>query len=148
MNASAVFDCMVYLQGAARRESPAAACFLLVNEGRLTLHLSPEILAEVKDVLSRPILQRKFPLLTPDWVKTFVDSAVRQAVMHSHVPHVFTYPRDSDDEPYVDLAVAVRATYLVSRDKDLLELMHDPDFRARFSGLTILDPVALLRAMP
>jgi predicted nucleic acid-binding protein len=80
-------------------------------------------------------------------VKTFVDTAMRQAVMLSDVPHVFTYPRDPDDEPYVDLAVAVGATYLVSRDKDLLELMHDPDFGARFPRLAILDPVALLRAM-
>jgi predicted nucleic acid-binding protein len=105
------------------RESPAAACFRLVNEGRLTLHLSP------------------------DWVKTFVDTAVRQASMLSNVPHVFSYPRDPDDEPHVDLAVAVGATYLVSRDTNLLELMDDPDFRARFPSLTILDPVALLRVM-
>jgi putative PIN family toxin of toxin-antitoxin system len=137
MNPGAVFDCMVYLQGAAREESPAAACFRLVEEGRLTLCLSPQILAEVKDVLSRPGLRRKFPPLTPQWVKTFVENAERKAMMVTDVPHACSCPRDPDDEPYVDLAIATGATYLVSRDKDLLDLMHEPAFRTRFPNLTM-----------
>jgi hypothetical protein len=61
-------------------------------------------------------------------------------------PHVFSYPRDPDDEPYINLAIAAAAQYLVSWDKDLLDLMRDEDFRQRFPGLTILNPVALLKA--
>ena len=50
----AVFDCMVFLQGAARRESPAGACLLLVELEAVELYLSKEIIAEVRDVLTRP----------------------------------------------------------------------------------------------
>ena len=37
MTARVVFDCMVYLQGAARSASPARACFQVVDEGLVTL---------------------------------------------------------------------------------------------------------------
>jgi hypothetical protein len=34
---------------------------------------------------------------------------------------------------------------LVTWDRDLLDLMSDPDFRKRFPNLTILTPVQLLK---
>ena len=63
MEPRVVFDCMVYLQGAARTGSPAAACFRLVEGEQCTLSLSPLVLAEVQDVLNRPELRKKFPVL-------------------------------------------------------------------------------------
>jgi predicted nucleic acid-binding protein len=47
----------------------------------------------------------------------------------------------------INLAIEVSATFLISRDKDLLDLIGDPDFRQRFPHLTILDPPAFLRAL-
>ena len=55
--------------------------------------------------------------------------------------------RDPKDEPYVDLAAATRARYLVTRDKDLLDLMDDAAFRQQFPGLTVIDPATLLREL-
>jgi hypothetical protein len=43
--ARAVFDCTLYLQGAARRGSAAGACLLLVELHAVELYLSREILA-------------------------------------------------------------------------------------------------------
>jgi predicted nucleic acid-binding protein len=68
----------------------------------------------------------------------------------SDVPKVFTYPRDPDDEPQINLAVAAGAQYLVTWDNDLLDLMNEKkaagsDFRRRFPHLLILSPVALIR---
>ena len=54
---------------------------------------------------------------------------------------------DPKDAPYVNLALATRATFLVSRDKDLLDLMKDAGFRERYPALVILDPAEFLRAM-
>jgi predicted nucleic acid-binding protein len=53
--------------------------------------------------------------------------------------------RDPKDEPYLNLALATGANHLVTRDKDLLDLMHDETFRAQHPGLQIIDPPALLR---
>ena len=67
----AVFDCMVYLQAAARSTGPAGTCLQTVRDGRLELVISPEIIAEVRDVLTRPKMLKKFPTLTVEAVEVF-----------------------------------------------------------------------------
>jgi putative PIN family toxin of toxin-antitoxin system len=140
-----VFDCMVFLQGAARVAGPSAACLKLVEDNRVELFLSARILSEVQDVLTRPKLQRKFPILTPEYVDTLLQALIRKATIFLDVPQQFAYERDPKDEPYINLALASGSTYLVSRDKDLLDLMSNQQFRTRFPELTILDPVAFLQ---
>ena len=66
--------------------------------------------------------------------------------------HVFDYPRDPQDEPYIDLAAAAKAHYLVSRDKDLLSLMtgHSllcKQFRQKLNPLRIVTPEVFLREL-
>ena len=62
-----VFDCMIFLQGAARRESPAGACLDLAEQSIIELCVSAGILAEVENVLRRPSVRAKFSTLTdPD----------------------------------------------------------------------------------
>jgi len=138
---------MVFLQGAGRPASPSRACFQLVEEGQIDLCLSSDILAEVRDVLTRPRTRSRFPLLSAEWVEAFLQNAEHKAVVVlTEVPHAFSLERDPKDEPYLDLAMAVRARYLVSRDRDLLDLMNDPQFRQRFPDLMIVDPPAFLQA--
>jgi len=110
------------------------------------LCLSPDVLAEWRDVLQRPKLRRKFPILTPEWVNSILTGLQAKAEVFPEVPRVVELPRDPKDEPYLNLAVASAARYLISRDKDLLDLMDRslPEgnaFRARFPQLLILDPV-------
>jgi len=136
---------MLFLQGAARAEGPSAACLNLVEEGLVQLFVSGPILAEVQDVLTRPKLQRKFSALTHEFVDGFLQSLISKATLIHEVPRRFEYGRDPKDEPYINLALAAGATHLVSRDNDLLDLMRDPNFRAQFPTLTILDPVAFLQ---
>jgi putative PIN family toxin of toxin-antitoxin system len=142
-----VFDCVILLQAAGRPAGPAAACLQAVRDGRLELFLSPDILAEVQDVLSRPKTLQKFPALTPEAVDMFLGDVAAHATTLQAVPKVFALARDPKDEPYVDLAAATRARYLVTRDKDLLDLMDDTAFRQQFPGLTVIDPVTLLREL-
>jgi putative PIN family toxin of toxin-antitoxin system len=142
-----VFDWVILLQAAGRPGGPAAACLQAVRDGRIELFVSPDILAEVRDVLSRPKTLRKFPALTAEAVDGFLADLASHATTLAAVPKVFPLPRDPKDEPYLDLAVAAQARYLVSRDNDLLELMGDAAFRQQFPDLTVIDPVALLREL-
>ena len=64
-------------------------------------------------------------------------------VLHRYVE----YLRDPDDEPVLNLAIHVRADYLVVRDKDLLELATDRDFRLLYSFLKIVTPAAFLQEL-
>jgi predicted nucleic acid-binding protein len=105
-----------------------------------------------RNVLSRPSIRRKNPHLTDALASALVARLRSRAVLISEVPEVFRYSRDPDDEHVVNLAIAVGARYLVSRDKDLLDLMDEsrPEgwaFQQRFPGLEILDPVAFLRKL-
>src|ERR1700687_4086361 len=131
MKPRAVFDCMIFLQGATRKTSAAAACFRLVDCGVLELYLSSDVLAEVKGVLARPNLRRKFQALEPKNVKSFMGNVESKAVVVADVPKVIPLERDPKDEPYLNLALAAQVSYLVTRDKDLLDLMNDESFRQR-----------------
>jgi predicted nucleic acid-binding protein len=57
---------------------------------------------------------------------------------------VFSLRRDPKDEPYLNLAIEQHAPFLVTRDKDLLDLMKDDTFRKTYAWLTILDPASFL----
>ena len=147
-----VFDCMVYLQAAARAEGPGRACLRLAEEGRILLCISPPVHAEVANVLNRPQVRRKFAALTPEAVTVFLEDVSRLARSVPQVPSVVTFPRDPKDEPYLNLALAAGAEYLVTWDKDLLDLMNESTvegkaFRQRFPQLTCLTPVAFLQVI-
>jgi putative PIN family toxin of toxin-antitoxin system len=125
MSDRAVFDCMVFLQAVLNEDGPAFACFRLVEDEATTLCVSSAVLAEVREVLTRPSLQAKFKKLTPPRVELFLHKVETKAILIADVPHATSLVRDPDDEPYLNLAIAANAKYLVSRDKDLLELMND-----------------------
>lgn len=138
---------MVFLQGAGRPGGPASACLTLVDDDRLELLLSDDILAEVRDILTRPKTVQRFPLLTAEWVDEFISNVKQKSIVLTHVPNAYPLPRDPKDERYLNVAMAANAEFLVSRDLDLLDLMKDADFRRQFPGLTILDPAAFLKVM-
>src|SRR5882724_4070998 len=98
----AVFDCMIFLQGAARRESPAGACLLLVELEAIELCISEAIIAEVRDVLTRPRVRLTLPTLTDDLVERFLAALSKRALTIPDAPRVFLYERDPKDEPYLN----------------------------------------------
>ncbi|MEP7341117.1 MAG: putative toxin-antitoxin system toxin component, PIN family [Acidobacteriota bacterium] len=145
-----VFDCMIYLQATANENSPAAAALRLFDAGEIALYVSPAILSEIADVLNRPKVRQKNSRITDVNVEALLKRLADKAVVLKNVPEAFKYSRDPKDEPYINLAVAVGAQYLVSRDKDLLDLMTDytqecKEFRQRFRPLKVVDPVAFLK---
>ena len=145
----AVFDCMVFLQGAARRDSPAGACLVLAERKAVELCLSREIVREIRDVLTRESVQKRFPALTDDRVDAFLGALNGRARNVPEVTRTFGYPRDPKDEPYLNLAISVNADYLVSRDTDILDLADpsNPDgqrLRKHAPQLRIVEPSRFL----
>lgn len=152
MKLKVVFDCMVFLQGAARPAGPAAACLKLAEEGHVELVVTDDILNEVRDVLSRPKVRKKFHSLTDATASAFIDQVRQFATSLPPVPHHVSLPRDPKDEKYLDLAAAAHAEFLVSRDNDLLSLA-DPsnpegdEVRKLLPAIKIVDPASFLREM-
>ena len=145
-----VFDCMLFLQATANRNSPAARALDLLDAGVIRLFVSRPVLKEVRAVLNRPEVRQQLPGITDESVAALLDRLRKHAILVKQVPQVFLYPRDPKDEPYLNLAVAAKAVYLVSRDNDLLDLMRwdladGREFQRRFRHLRIVDPLTFLR---
>ena len=109
--------------------------------------MSDAILAEVRDVLGRPRIRAKNPTITDERVEDFFGRIDQVAQKIHDVPASYSLPRDPDDEPYLNLALAANADYLVTWDQDMLDLMQDAGFRTQYPQLIILNPVALLQAL-
>jgi len=146
-----VFDCNIFVQAFFNANGPAASCVRLVENEIVKLLLSAEVLAELRDALNRPKLQKKSPSASSDLVDEFLRRLLDKAEFVKEVGKQFSCERDPKDDVYVNLALSGGASYLISRDHDLLDLVKETkagtDFRARFPGLNILNPVAFLRAM-
>jgi uncharacterized protein len=145
-----VFDCMIYLQAAASEFGPAAALLRLVDSNSILLFVSSEILEEVRDVLSRPKIRERNPDINDERVDALIIRISEKATILEGVPKHFDYARDPKDEKFINLAVEIEADYIVSRDKDLLDLMTGytdecKDFRRRFRPLKIIQPVEMLQ---
>lgn len=143
---------MVFLQGTARRDSPSAACLRLFESGHITLYVSQPVLFEIEDVLSRPRLRQKFPVLTSEVIAKLTEVLCQKAILVSENIPGLRYKRDPKDEPYLNLALAAKAQFLVTWDKDLLDLgrSDNPEgsaFRTRLPNLQFLDPVAFLAVL-
>jgi uncharacterized protein len=144
-----VFDCTVFAQALINPRGPAGACVIAAQSGRLRLFISEYVLAEVRELPGKlpPKLR-----VDAGRVEAFIFDLAKYSELIEAVPELFVYPRDPDDAHYVNLAMAAQARLIVSRDRDLLDLM-DPatadarDFQARFPTLRVTDPLTLLREL-
>ena len=145
-----VFDCMIFLQATANENSPAATALDLLDTGDIKLYVSEPVLQELRKVLNRSELRAALPQITDVRVEALFRRLNKKATMVRHVPRAFEYSRDPADGPYLNLAITAKAAFLVSRDRDLLDLMtgHDAEskqFRQRFRFLKVMKPVDFLK---
>jgi len=142
---------MVFLRSLIKESGPSVDCLGLFEDGAIELFISDVLLDELSDVLTRPKLQRKYPLLTTERADRLINSLRERATLIELIPSLFTYQRDPKDEPYINLALATGAAYLVSDDNDLLDLMNETDFaknfRAKFPDVKIVNPVVFIREL-
>jgi putative PIN family toxin of toxin-antitoxin system len=147
-----VFDTGVILQAGLRPTEPAGRLLALLDADLFTFYVSEGAIAEYQDVLTRPSVRAKNPHLTDQLAIAIVERIRGCASLCAAALDHFQYPRDPDDEHVLNLAIETGAKYLVSRDKDLLDLMDEnrPEgqaFRQRFPSLSILDPVSFLQVI-
>jgi putative PIN family toxin of toxin-antitoxin system len=147
-----VFDCNTLVQAVAFDNGPAAACLALAESGSVELYVSRPTLSELRRVLQYTEVRAMSPNMTATRVTAFLQRLTFRATLVRRVRHAIDYPRDPDDEPYLDLAIAVHAGFLVSRDKDLLSLRHGhsavcKEFRRKARGLQVMTPQAFLVAV-
>jgi uncharacterized protein len=144
-----VFDCTIFAQALLNPRGPAGACVTAAQDGVIRVFVSDYVIEEVRELSGKlpPKLR-----VDANRVEVFMLEIAKYAELIDQVPELFIYARDPDDAHYVNLALAAQARLIVSRDRDLLDLM-DPshaesrDFRARFPALRVTDPLTLLREL-
>src|SRR6266478_1620645 len=117
-----VFDCNTYVQALRSPAGPAGRCVQLAFEGKLHLFVSPTVLEELRDVTSRQKVIAQLQLVRGR-VEEFIEAIEIAATLLEGFAETFRYDRDPDDAHYVNLALAAEARLIVSRDRDLLDLM-------------------------
>jgi putative PIN family toxin of toxin-antitoxin system len=147
---AAVFDCTVFAQALINPNGPSGACLAAAQLNQIDLFVSDYVIQEIRELPGK--LPPRFGV-TEERVNALIDDLAKYTELIRSVPKVFSYARDEDDAPYIDLAVAARADCIVSRDNDLLDLMKQEttdglDFADRFPNLHILNPPALLQRLP
>jgi len=133
-----VLDTVVFVRGLI---NPHAACGELVfgYAARYRLFLSHPVLAEYLEVLARPELTAKFKTLaerSPRHLLALIAQA--EAVTIGRIPSA---SRDAKDNMFLATASAAEAEYLVSEDRDLLDLASHDETQI----VTCLEFLAILR---
>lgn len=147
-----IFDTVMLVQSTISPQGPARKCLTYFEQGKISIAVSRQTLAELKDVLSRPYIRQRYEHITDKIVAALVQLLSYRGIYVGNVGNHFTYPRDLNDEPYLNLAIEVSADYLISRDNDLLDLMNwnqeaGREFQKRFRFLRIVTPEQFLRVM-
>ena len=143
-----VFDCTVFAQALINPFGPAGSCLGAAQSREIELFITDYVIGEIRELPTKlpPRLR-----VTSERVESLILDLAKYAVFTEKVPHVFEYARDPDDTHYVDLSVHVAAPYLLSRDRDLLDLMGTgnvaTDFKARFPQVRVLDPLSFIRLL-
>jgi putative PIN family toxin of toxin-antitoxin system len=147
----AVFDCNVFLQALSNPLGPAGRCLQAAFDGRFDLLIDKPLIDELLDVTARLETQRKLRIL-PGRVAELLTELRLKAVSIDDVPEVFTYQRDPDDAHYINLAIVTGAFLVVSRDRDLLDLVDENNvdgraLRAAYPSMRILTPPQFLQVI-
>lgn len=139
-----VYDTMLFLQAASRPDR-SHRTMQAVRDGRLELCISASLLAEIRDVLTRPEHVQRFPAMTGTVVDLFLSDILRYSRFVEPVPQAFTWTRHPDDDHVFDLTIAAGARFLVTWETRILGLLAEQSDDARrllalAPQLTIITP--------
>jgi putative PIN family toxin of toxin-antitoxin system len=147
-----VLDTNTLLSGLADRRGACGRVLNHCENRRVLLLLSRPVQAEYRRVLGSAEILRRNPELTGEAIELVLRRLRYVGDYLGQVRASFRFDRDPDDEPFIELAIAGAASYLVTSDKDLLSLPAGRDdaarrFRQRLSAIRVLRPGAFLREL-
>ncbi len=138
-----VLDTNVVLDWLLFHDASCAGLSGPLQAGRWLWHATPSMRGELAGVLQRPELQRWAP--DCEHILSTFDSLTRLCAEAPSAADATgrLRSRDPDDQKFIDLAVSVKAAWLLSRDRALLRLARP----ARDLGIQILTPARWQRLL-
>ena len=136
---SIVFDSVTFVSAFITPGGLAAELLRLCEE-QAELCTAEEILMETREVLlERPHLRRRFSYSSAQ-VEQFIEMLRAEYRVITPLPPLDGVVRDPEDDMIIACAVAVGADYIVSRDRDLLDL-------GGYKEVKIVSPETLMQIM-
>jgi uncharacterized protein len=118
-----VLDPGVLVSAVLSRSGAPAEALDAWRDGAFDLVVSPLLLDDLEEVLLRP---RFGEYASPDQVRAYVDALAVEGVAFDDPDDPPRVTRDRDDDYLFALAVAARADFIVSGDKDLTSVADPP----------------------
>ena len=88
----------------------------------INLYTATEILQEIRYVLlEKPHIRNRYTY-SSEKVETFIDYLKDISIIVAQLPEIRVIERDPKDDMIIACAVAASADYIISRDRDLLDL--------------------------
>jgi putative PIN family toxin of toxin-antitoxin system len=148
-----VLDTNVLLRGLLNAGSAAGHIVHACDRRTVVLVLSKPLLAEYKAILIDPEVVDRYPELTREKIELVLRRLRYVADVLRAVRVRFDYPRDPKDAKFIELAIAGRATHLVTADDDLLSLRSGRDkaaerLRRHAPSLRVMAPAEFLSEHP
>lgn len=145
-----IVDTNTLLRGLAKRASTSGRIVDAIEARRVLLLTSRQVIDEYRVILLDPLILDRFPPLSPRFVEATIRSLVYLSDYFGKVPTRFELPRDRRDEKFLSLAIAGKATHLITFDKDLLSLTTSHGeaakrLRQRCPGLQIVMPADFMQ---
>jgi putative PIN family toxin of toxin-antitoxin system len=140
-----VLDTNILVRGLINRWCDSGRILHACEQRRVVALLSKELISEYRFILNDADLAARYPQLRADRVGTAIERLMYVGEVLRAVRTRFVYSRDRKDEKLITLAIAGRATHLITTDRDLLDLPQGSDnaakrFRQRLPTLEVLRP--------
>jgi putative PIN family toxin of toxin-antitoxin system len=131
-----VLDTNVMVSAALNAAAPPGQIFRALRLGRFDLVTSSQLISELSTVVRRPSLMRRLAWEEAD-ADLFVTGLRRLALEVTATETLDVVARDPDDNRVLEAAIAGEADYIVTGDRDLLDMVV-------FRGVRIVTPAQFM----
>lgn len=135
----AVLDTNVVVSATLGSGSPPDLILRAWRDGRFDLIVSEALLNELERVLARPSILRRSGYTRGD-AASFIEALADGAVLVETTEKVTVISADPDDNHLLEAAIAGNADYIVSGDKQVLDV-------GAFRGVRIVTPARFLAVL-
>jgi len=134
-----VIDANQFVSALLKPVSNPAEVIRLAREGKIQLIMSPQIMEEIRAVLSYPKIVKRHRL-TSEQIDLFLKKLTKVAIITHSGQKLDTVKEDPSDNKYLECAVEGRAEYIISGDSHLINLK-------TFRGIRIIEPAPFLKVV-
>ncbi len=147
-----VLDTNILVRAFLNLSSASGRLLKLCEHRQVVPLLSKAVLREYRLILRDAELCARFPQLDRPEVGIALERLAYVGDIYGIIRARFRYPRDPKDSHLIELAIAGKATHLISTDDDLLALPAGRDdaarrFRQRLPAIRVMNPVEFMDLM-